>query len=626
MDKEKDKKGIQDWQKRFNVTTDSAEGAVKKISPGNRVLIGTGCSQPSLLVKAMTDRAEDLADVEVIQLLTIGDAPYAKRELANSFRVNSFFVSESVRDSIRQGFGNYTPIMLSDIPRLFSNGQIPLDVSLIQVSPPDDRGMCSLGISVDIIKAAVENSKTVIAQVNSRMPRTFGDSLINIYEIDILVPVDEPIMEIPPVVIDKDNKRICEHVAALIENGSTIQLGLGKVTQIVAGYLKDKKDLGIHTEMISDGIVDLVKSGAVTGRLKSVDQGKIVTSFCMGTKKLYDFINNNEVFSFRRTEYVNDSMVVGQQNKMVAINAALEVDLTGQICADSLGTQFISGIGGQADFNRGANRSNKGKSIVALPSTAKDGKVSRIVPQLTPGGGVVTTRGDVHYVVTEYGAAYLHGKSIQDRVMALISIAHPNFRADLLKKAIEYGYVVPSLAEVEGKLYVSPRELTTTMLLEDGTKVKFRPIHPTDAPRMRDLFYRLSEGTIYYRFGWNMKQLPRKQIQDFIYIDHRNEVGIVGTIPEAGDEEIIAFGGYYLDKKTNRAEVALVVQDKWQNFGIGSFLIRYLARIAQKDGIRGFTAEIHTTNRTMQAVMHKLNGKVESSLSENVYSMYSDFV
>ena len=626
MGKEKDKKDIQDWKKRFNVITASVEGAVKSISPGNRVLIGTGCSQPSLLVKGMTDRAQDLADVEVIQLLTLGDAPYAKKELADSFRVNSFFVSESIRDSISQGFGNYTPIMLSDIPRLFSNGQIPLDVCLIQVSPPDDRGMCSLGISVDIIKAAVENSKIVIAQVNSRMPRTFGDSLINIYEIDILVPVDEPIMEIPAAAVDEDNKRICEHVAALIENGSTIQMGLGKVTQIVAGYLKDKKDLGIHTEMISDGIVDLVKSGAVTGRLKSVDQGKIVTSFCMGTKKLYDFIDNNEMFSFRRTEYVNDPMVIGQQNKMVAINAALEVDLTGQVCADSLGTQFISGIGGQADFNRGANRSNKGKSIVALPSTAKDGKVSRIVAQLTPGGGVVTTRGDIHYVVTEYGAAYLHGKSIQDRVMALISIAHPDFRAELLKKAIEYGYVVPRLAEVEGKLYVSPRDLTPTMLLEDGTKVKFRPIHPTDAPRMRDLFYRLSEGTIYYRFGWNMKQLPRKQIQDFVYIDHRNEVGIVGTIPEAGDEEIIAFGGYYLDKKTNRAEVALVVQDKWQNCGIGSFLIRYLARIAQKDGIRGFTAEIHTTNRTMQAVMHKLNGIVESSLSGNVYSMYSDFV
>ena len=626
MGKEKYNKIIPDWQERFDVIIDSPEGAVKMIRPGHRVFISTGCSKPSLLINAMTDRAEDLLDVEIIQLLTLGDAPYARKDLADSFRVNSFFISENIRDSISQGLGNYTPIMLSDIPRLFSNGQIPLDVSLIQVSPPDDNGMCSLGISVDVIKAAVENSKIVIAQVNSQMPRTFGDSLINIYDMDVLVPVNEPLIEVPRIEIDEDKKSIGEYVAALIESGSTIQLGFGKVPQIVMEFIKDKKDLGIHTEMVTDAIMDLVDSGAVNGRLKSFDQGKIVMSFCMGTKKLYDFVNNNEMFSFRRTEYVNDPVVIGQHNKMVAINTALEVDLTGQVCADSLGTKFISGIGGQADFNRGANRSDKGKSIIAMPATAKKGTVSRIVAQLTPGAGVVTTRGDVHYVVTEYGAAYLHGKNIQDRAMALISIAHPDYRAELLKKAIEYGYVVPALAEVEGKLFVSPRELTTTMLLDDGTKIKFRPIHPTDETRMRDLFYKLSEGTVYYRFGWNMKQLPRKQIQDFVYIDHRNEVGLVGTIPEAGDEEIIAFGGYYLDKKTNRAEVALVVQDEWQNRGIGTFMIKYLARIAQKDGIRGFTAEIHTTNRTMQTLMHKLDGKVESSLEGTVYSMRTDFL
>ena len=626
MGKEKYNKIIPDWQERFDVIIDSPEGAVKMIRPGHRVFISTGCSKPSLLINAMTDRAEDLLDVEIIQLLTLGDAPYARKDLADSFRVNSFFISENIRDSISQGLGNYTPIMLSDIPRLFSNGQIPLDVSLIQVSPPDDNGMCSLGISVDVIKAAVENSKIVIAQVNSQMPRTFGDSLINIYDMDVLVPVNEPLIEVPRIEIDEDKKSIGEYVAALIESGSTIQLGFGKVPQIVMEFIKDKKDLGIHTEMVTDAIMDLVDSGAVNGRLKSFDQGKIVMSFCMGTKKLYDFVNNNEMFSFRRTEYVNDPVVIGRHNKMVAINTALEVDLTGQVCADSLGTKFISGIGGQADFNRGANRSDKGKSIIAMPATAKKGTVSRIVAQLTPGAGVVTTRGDVHYVVTEYGAAYLHGKNIQDRAMALISIAHPDYRAELLKKAIEYGYVVPALAEVEGKLFVSPRELTTTMLLDDGTKIKFRPIHPTDETRMRDLFYKLSEGTVYYRFGWNMKQLPRKQIQDFVYIDHRNEVGLVGTIPEAGDEEIIAFGGYYLDKKTNRAEVALVVQDEWQNRGIGTFMIKYLARIAQKDGIRGFTAEIHTTNRTMQTLMHKLDGKVESSLEGTVYSMRTDFL
>lgn len=626
MDKGKDRKNMPEWQSKFKVIINSPEEAVKKINPGHRVFIGTGCAQPSPLVKAMTDRAKELSDVEIVQLVTMGEAPYSRKELSNSFRINSFFISEHLRDSISQGLGSYTPIMLSDIPQLFSNGQIPLDVSLIQVSHPDGKGMCSLGPSVDVIKAAVENSKIVIAQVNSEMPRTHGDSLLSIYEMDFLVPANEPLPEEPKLDANDERNRICEYISALIEDGSTIQLGFGKVPQTLMDFLRDKKDLGFHTEMITDGIVDLVESGAVTGKRKSLDQGKIVTSFCLGTKRLYDFIDDNELFSFRRTEYVNDTMIIGQQKKMVAVNTALEIDLTGQVCSDSLGTQFMSGIGGQADFIRGANRSEKGASIIALPSTAKDGSISRIVAQLTPGAGVVTPRGDVHYVVTEYGTAYLHGKNIQDRTMALISIAHPDYRADLLKKAIEYGFVVPELAKVEGKLFVRPRGLVTTMLLDDGTNIKFRPIHPTDATGMRDLFYKLSEAAMYNRFGWNMKQLPQKQIQDFVYIDHRNEVGIVATIPEAAEEEIIAFGGYYLDKKINRAEVALVVKDEWQNRGIGNFMMKYLARIAQKDGIRGLTAEVHTTNKSMQALMYKLNGKAESYLGDNVYSMRLDFL
>jgi len=629
MDREQDNKVITDWQKNFNITTKTAEEAVKTISPGHRVFIGTGTSQPSRLIKAMTDRANQLVDVEIIQLVTMGDAPYAKKELSNSFKVNSFYISEeNIRTSISEGLGNYTPIMLSDIPKLFSNGQLPLDISLIQVSPPDDRGMCSMGISVDVAKAAVESSKIVIAQVNPQMPRTQGDSLINIYEFDIIIAADEPILESPRIEINDEDVRICESVSSLIEDGSTIQFGFGKIPQFCMDYLKDKKDLGIHSDMLTERIVELVQSGAVTGKKKNLDQGKIVVSFCLGTKKLYDFIDNNEMFSFRRTEYVNDPGIIRQHTRMIAINTALEIDLTGQICSDSFGTQFISGIGGQADFIRGANRSPKGTSIIALPSTAKGGTVSRIVAQLTPGAGVVTPRGDVHYIVTEYGTAYLHGKNIQDRTMSLISVAHPDYRAGLLKKAIEYGYVVPELAGVEGKLgklFVNPRGLTTTMYLDDGTKVKFRPIHPTDSSRMRDLFYKLSKGTVYYRFGWDMKQIPQKQIQDFVYIDHRKEVGIVGTIPHAAEEEIIAFGGYYLDEKTNRAEVGLVVQDDWQNRGIGSFMIKYLARVAKKDGIRGFTAEVHTTNKTMRAVIHKLDGKVESFLGGYVYSMRTDF-
>jgi acyl-CoA hydrolase/RimJ/RimL family protein N-acetyltransferase len=625
MDKFKIEDVISDLNKNFNVPTETPESAVKRIRPGQRVYISTGCAQPLLLVKAMTERAKSLADVEIITLLTMGDAPYADKRFSESFRINSFFVSENLRESFKKGLGNYTPIHLSDVPRLFGNGQIPLDVALIQVSPPDKNGMCSLGISVDVVKSAVENSTMVIAQVNCQMPRTLGDSLINIYDIDVLVPVDEPLIEGPRVEISEDVTHICEYVAALIESGSTIQLGFGKIPQITMEYLKNKKDLGIHTEMISDRIIDLLESGAVTGKRKSIDSGKIVTSFCVGTRKLYDLVDNNPMFSFRRTEYVNDPMIIGKQNKMVAVNTALQVDLTGQVCSDSLGMEFTSGMGGQSDFNRGANRSVNGKAIIAMPSTAKNGKVSRIVAQLTPGAGVVTTRGDVHYVVTEYGTAYLRGKSIQDRTMALISIAHPDYRAGLLKNAIEAGYVVPELADVEGRLSITPYALTTTMLLDDGTTMKFRPIHPIDAPRMRDLFYKLSEGTIYYRFGWNMKKLPQKQIQEFVYIDHRNEVAIVGTIPSASGEEIIAFGGYYLDKKTNRAEVALVVLDEWQNRGIGTYMAKYLSRIARQDGIRGFTAEVHITNKEMQAVMHKIGGNVVSTINESVYSMQTDF-
>ncbi|MBN1832102.1 MAG: GNAT family N-acetyltransferase [Deltaproteobacteria bacterium] len=619
------KNAIPEWAQTFNISTVSAEEAVKKINPGHRVFVSTGCSQPNQLLRAMAARAHELADVEIIQLLAIGDIPYLEKGHKENFKINSFFISEGIRDSINKGLGSYTPILLSDIPRLFSGGQLALDLSLIQVSPPDNNGMCSLGISVDIIKAAIENSRLVVAQINNHMPRTYGDSAVSINEIDVFVPYDEPLIEVHRLEIRDDIKEICIHIAALIESGSTLQLGFGTIPQITLEYLKDKRDLGVHSEMISDRIVELIESGVINGKKKSLDRGKIVTSFCMGTKRLYDLIDHNAMFSFRRTEYVNDIEVIGRQTKMVAVNTAIEIDLTGQVCADSLGTKFISGIGGQADFVRGANRSDRGKSIIALPSTARNGKITRIVAQLTPGGGVVNTRGDIHYVVTEFGTAYLHGKNIQERAMALISIAHPSFRSELLKKAIEYGYVVPSLAEVEGKLLVQSKELTTTMLLDDGTKVKFRPIHPTDMTKMRDLLYRLSEGTVYYRFGWNIKEFTQKQIQNFVYVDHRKEVAIVGTVPGAAEEEIIALSGYYLDEKTNRAEVALVVLDEWQNRGIGTFMLKYLTQIAQKNGIRGFTAEIHVTNRKMQTVMHKSSGTVESTLDGPVFSMRSDF-
>ena len=609
-----------DWQNTYSSLVTTAKKAVKQIRPGQRVFVGTGCGQPQELVKALTARANELSDTEIVHLLTIGEAPYAEKELSDSFRTNTFFVTENVRDIIQKGLGDYTPIFLSDIPRLFSSGQHPLDAALIQVSPPDERGMCSLGISVDVVRSATENARTVIAEVNPNMPRTHGNSFIHVHDIDLLVPTDTPILEMTPPEPDETTRRIGEYVAALIEDGSTVEFGIGQIPQAVMEFLVNKKDLGIHTEMFTDSIIELIESGAVTGARKSMDRGKIVATFAMGTKRLYDYIDDNPLFSFHPTEHVNDPFVISQQTKQVAINVALEVDLTGQVCADSLGTKFYSGIGGQVDFNRGASRSQGGKAIIALPSTAMDGKVSRIVARLDDGAGVVTTRGDVHYVVTEYGVAYLHGKSIQERTIALISIAHPDFRAQLVKEAVASKYVRPDMASVEGKVVIGPARFRTTRLLEDGTEIKFRPIHPTDEPAMRDLFYALSKETMYYRFMSRTKQIPHKEIQDFVFVDHRIDVAIVATMPEAHGEDIIAIGRYYLDEKSNMAEVAFVVRDDWQNHGIGLSLMQHLTNIARRNGIRGFSAEVLRENRAMQRVFQKSNLSIDSKPAEDVIS------
>jgi GNAT superfamily N-acetyltransferase len=377
--------------------------------------------------------------------------------------------------------------------------------------------------------------------------------------------------------------------------------------------------------MFTDSLIDLVESGAVTGERKTIDRGRIIASFCMGTEKLYTYIDRNPRFSFHPTEYVNDPVVIGRQERMVSINAALEVDLTGQVCADSLGTKFYSGIGGQANFNFGAARAPGGKAIIALPSTTTDGKTSKIVAKLSPGAGVVTTRGELHYVVTEYGVAYLHGKSVQERVLALISIAHPDFREALMREAIEMKFVRSELADVEGKIHVGPQELRTSMLLDDGTQIDFRPVHPTDETRIKDLFYALSQESVYSRWMQHLKRIPREEIHNYLYIDHRNQVAIVGTLPEAHGDAVIAVGGYFLDPRTNRAEVAFTVRDAYQNRGIGTFLLRYLTQIARRNGIAGFTAEVLRQNKAMQMVFNHSECQVASSLEEGVYCFELDF-
>lgn len=609
-----------DWQATYADMVADGKQAVARVRPGQRVFVATGCAVPLTLIRALTGRGAELPDTEIVHLVTFGEAPYAERAMARWFRVNSFFVAENVRNIIREGLGDYTPVFLSDIPRLFHSGQFLLDVALIHVSPPDRDGMCSLGVSVDIVKSAVENASLVIAQVNPNMPRTRGDSLVHVYDLDILVPVQDPLVEYPFAPPTEDGARIAEFVAALVEDGSTLEIGFGTLSEDILRGLRDKHDLGIHTEMLTDGIVDLIQRGVINGTRKSIDRGLVVASLCMGTRALYDFINNNPMFSFRPTEYVNDPFVISRHDRMVSINMALQIDLTGQVCSDSIGNEFFAGVGGQVDFIRGAARSHGGKSIIVLPATADEGAKSRIVTFLNRGSGVVTTRADVHYVVTEFGVAYLHGKSVQERALSLISIAHPQFRDQLIREAIEANYLSSEYQDVEGRIVVGPRELSTTHVLSNGIPVKIRPIHPTDEPHVRHLVHSASHQTLYLRFMREVKQVPRKQLQDFVYIDHRNEMAIVATVPETYGDEIIAIGRYYLDRSTNLAEVAFIIHDNWQHLGLGTFLVNYLMQIARRNGIDGFTAEVLVENKAMQKIFNRSNCKVKTTLNGNVYS------
>lgn len=610
------------WQEDYKNMIASPEEAIAHIRPGQRVFIGTGCAQPQELIQALVKRAGELGDIDIIHLITLGEPSYGHKELAEHFHINSFFIWDTINEP--QQLGDYTPIFLSDIPRMFQSGELPVDVALIQVTPPNEKGMCSLGISVDITKSAAENAGFVIAQVNPNMPWTMGDNLLYVHDIDILVPSESPILEVNPPEPTDTSRRIAEYVAALIPDGSTVELGIRRIPLAITELLKNKKDLGIHTEIFSDAIIDLVKSGVITGARKNIDRGKIVASMCMGTRKLYDYIDGNPIFSFRPAEYVSDPFLIRLQHHMVAISVAQEVDLTGQVCAHSIEAGF-TGLGSHMDFTHGTSRASGGKSIVVLESTRDHEEISRIAAHLSHHASVSATCCEVHYIVTEYGVAYLYGKSLQQRALALISIAHPKFRAELLKEAINDGYVSADLAAFEGKTLVSPQELKSLMVLEDGTQINFRPMHPTDEKHMRDLFHSLSKQTLHYRFMSNITRIPQKQILNYLYTDYRSDMAIVGTVPEAHGEEIIAIGRYYLNPHTNTAEVAFIVRDQWQNRGIGTFLLKYLVTIAKRNGIAGFTAEVLMDNKAMIAVLHKSNCKVHSRLEDRVYSFEIDF-
>lgn len=599
--------------KKYITKKATAEEAIKEyIKPGDRIFIDSGCSEPLDLTKKLIELGPQLADVELLHFISLSDLDYYKTAGGKEdlFRHNVFFISKNLRDAVNGGMADYTPMLLSDIPRLFERGQMHLKTALLQVSPPDANGFCSYGINVDIAKPIAESADYVIAEINQKMPRTLGDSLIHMDKIDAFILSDHDIIEFTYDPPNEITKNIGNYVVSLIEDESTLQMGIGTIPNSIAGALTGKKDLGVHSEVLSDSIVDLVEQGIVTCEKKTIHKGKIICSFLMGTRRLYDFVDNNPMMEFHPVNYCNDPRVISKNRKQVAINAALTVDITGQVNADSLGPLFYSGIGGQVDFVRGAGRCIDGKPITVLPSTAtlEDGSVvSRIVPFLNPGSGVVITRGDIHYVVTEWGIAYLFGKSIRERVLQLINIAHPDFREELLEYAKKWNYVYSDQklpVSIDGRLSLYPEKYETICQLKNGEKLKVRPVKTTDERMLQELYYSLDEKDRYLRFFSPRKEFRHKLVQPSVNIDYSTNMILVGETSKGGEKRLIASGGFFRTNNPSLAEIAIVIQEKWRGNGVASLLLDYLVRIARELNYKFFIGSVLLENKAM---LHILN-------------------
>ncbi len=603
----------------------SPEVAFSKIHRGDRIFIGTGCGKPQYLVDEMVRFVEAhpkaFFDAEVLHLWTLGVSPYMREEVKRNFRLDSFFISGQTRDAVNQGLADYTAIFLAQVPDLFYSGVVPIDIALVQTSPPDRFGYMSLGISVDIVRAAVDSAKLVICQVNEQMPRIHGDSFIHISAVNYIFPHDEPLLEYEMEVPDEISQQIGKYVARLVENGATIQVGYGKIPNAILKNLKGKRHLGVHTELVSDGIVELMKEGVIDNTKKAIDRNKTVATFCMGKRETYEYLSDNPAIEFRPVEYTNNPMVIAQNSKMTAINTALEIDLTGQATAESIGSTFYSGIGGQADFMRGAVMAPHGKSILVIQSTAKNGEISRIVPTLSEGAGVTLTRGDVHYVVTEYGIAYLHGKNMRERAMELIGIAHPKFKPWLLREAKKLNLIYKDQAYIPGEHGQYPESLETYRTATGGMEILLRPVRFSDEPLLKDFFYSLSDQSIYRRFISTRKDMPHERLQEFVVIDYTQEMVILAVIKQEERSIVIGVGQYGIDEASHTAEVALVVRDDYQNQGVGTALLTYLTYLAKRKGLLGFSAEVLVNNQPMLHLFEKGGFAIEKRREAGAYEL-----
>ncbi|MBW2678669.1 MAG: GNAT family N-acetyltransferase [Deltaproteobacteria bacterium] len=604
----------------------TAEEAVGMIKRGSRVFIGTGCGEPQQLIKSMVNDPK-LQDIMIYQMLSMTLAQFVDDpSFLRRFSLKLFFISSQMRKAAFEGKIDYLPTYLSQIPKLFSSQRIGLDVALVQVSPPDKFGYCSLGVSVDITRSGVENATLVIAQINPRMPRTWGDSFVHVDDLDYLVWHEEPLVEaVPSAKDDKIARRIAFFVNQLIDDGATLQIGFGHIPYAILQYLDDKKDLGIHTQLITDAFIPLLEKKVITNKRKSLLSGRVVASLCMGSQKIYEYVNNNPMFYFRSSEFVNDPTVIARNDNFVSVSSALEVDLTGQVCSDSMGYMFYSGIGDQVDFLRGSAMSEGGFSIIALPSTAQNGEVSRIVPHLSEGAGVATTRGDVNFIITEYGIAELQGKGIYQRVMELAQIAHPKFREELIEVAKKRHYIFQDQLPPSREDLLFLEGYKRSFTLKNGKTVGFRPLLPSDEFAYRNFFYSLQEKTIYFRFFYRMQLFSHAVVQkQWASIDYRKNMSIVGMVQKGGHKEIMAIGSYADDG--GRAEVAFVVREDFQGMGTATFLLEMLEGIARENDYNGFSATVLKENAAMLNVFKKRypHAVIESSGGGDI-SVIMDF-
>lgn len=616
------------WRDDYENKVTNAKRAISKIKKGRSIFIGGGCGQPHTLVDELIKQSWALADNRIISPFTFSSSPFAAKKVADTSQMNVFSQILDMDGGIVTDKADYTPMHMSEIPRMIEAGRIPVDVALIQVSPPDLHGYCSLGVSVDMTKSAAKVAKMVIAEINRQMPRTLGDCFIHVSEINYIIEVDYCVAheldldDIDTEVVDS----IASSVATLVEDGATLQIGLGNVPNRVFKFLGDKKHLGIHTEMFSDGIIDLVESGVITGKKKSIHPEKIIASFCIGSARLMEFVDNNPTIEFHPCDYTNNPLIIGRNRSMVAINTAPVVDLTGQVSADRSNIDYFSSPGGQEDFVRGASYAERGRSILALPSIDSSQEHSRILSALPRGAGISSTREDVHYVVTEYGIAHLRGKSIAQRALELINIAHPKFRKQLLKEAKELGYLLQDQSETPYKGKPYPKEYEHWEVF--GEKRLFiRPIKPTDEEMMKEFFYSFSEKTLFQRFMSPKPLLGREERMSEVNIDYDTTMGFGIFVADSHYvHELIAISNYRKDIKTNTAEVSFMVKDSWQGMRLGTYLLNLMVRVGRQHGVKAFTAEVLATNVHMLNLFYKTGLDVKTKLEDDMYNVYFELL